>query len=375
EQQAFDLKLSATTSPAGQKRINLPIRVTTSRPLAYDPSAYLTTEVIRHYIVTTTADDGAGSLRDVITRANAECTRDGISCKAAFKLSSPVPATGWFTIRPRTPLPPINTALIVDATTQTGVTGDANPLGPEVELNGSDLTIGNGLLLHTYEIAGVRGLAINHFPENGIAIDQFSNGYYGLRRTIPDCYIGTDPTGRVAAPNGLRGISVTIDPKYSAGLNIFDNVISGNGRSGIFMPGGYDLHISSNRIGVAAGSEALPLGNGASGIYLGSSNNVLVDNNVIAFNHDVGVGRAISSQSIGVQRDALFANGTLGIDYGLDGVTPNDGSNRPPELPQFPLITSAVWDASAGVTRVRGIAPPSRYVSDRGSVDVYRNGG
>src|SRR5262249_51780978 len=120
---------------------------------------------------------------------------------------------------------------------------------------------------------------------------------------------------------------------------------------------------------------ALPLGNGASGIYLGASNNVLVDNNVIAFNHDVGVGSAISAQSIGVQRDALFANGTLGIDYGLDGVTPNDSSNRPTDPPQFPLIPSAVWDGSAGVTRIEGIAPPSRYVSDRGSVDLYRNGG
>jgi parallel beta-helix repeat protein len=219
----------------------------------------------------------------------------------------------------------------------------------------------------------VRGLAINRFPENGVLVDQFDGALYGLQRVIADCYVGTDPTGRLAAPNALRGIAVVIDPKYGAGLNIFDNVISGNGRSGIYMSGGSGAHISNNRIGVTAGTGLAPLGNGASGVYLGSSSSIHVNQNVIAFNRDVGIGSDLSAGYIGLQRNVITANGTLAIDYGLDGVTFNDSANRPAELPQFPTITSARWDATAGVTRIEGIAPPSRYTGDRGAVDIYRN--
>src|SRR5207249_2479714 len=157
---------------------------------------------------------------------------------AVFNLPSPVPTEGYYSIRPRTPLPAVTTALIIDARTQSAATGDSNPLGPEVELNGSEMAIGNGLVFQTVQIgAGVRGLAINRFPENGVWFNQFANGYYGLR-VISDCYIGTDATGRVAAPNGLRGIAVQAPPQYAAALNIVDNVISGNGRSGIFVASG-----------------------------------------------------------------------------------------------------------------------------------------
>ena len=373
EQDTLRLTLRALASPDGQRRIANPIRITTARPMAFDTTAYLATEVIRHYEVTTTADEGAGSLRDVINRANRECPRDQVTCEALFHLPPPVPAEGWYSIRPRTPLPPITAGLIIDATTQTGITGDTNPLGPEVELNGSALAIGNGVFIHTMQVSGVRGLAINRFPENGIMIDQFDGAGYGLQRVIADCYVGTDPTGRVAAPNALRGIAIVIDPRYGAGVNVFDDVISGNGRSGIYVSGGSGVHISNNRIGVAAGTGLDPLGNGASGVYLGSSNSAQVNQNVIAFNRDVGIGSDLAASYIDMQRNVITANGSLAIDYGLDGVTFNDSTDRPAELPRFPTITSARWEAAAGVTRIEGIAPPSRYTRDRGLVDVYRN--
>ena len=49
-------------------------------------------------------------------------------------------------------------------------------------------------------------------------------------------------------------------------VEIVDNVISGNTRSGIFVGSGSQLRIAGNRIGVAAGEGMTPLGNGASGI-------------------------------------------------------------------------------------------------------------
>jgi Right handed beta helix region len=369
----FNLTLRAPQITEGQPAGVSVIHVTASRPLAFDPQAFLVTKVVRLYSVTSSGDAGSGSLRDVITRANTECPPQAMTCRAVFNLPPPVPTEGYFSIRPRTPLPAITSALIIDASTQSDATGDSNPLGPEVELNGSDTTTGNGIIIHTSEAAGVRGLAINRFPENGIAVDELSNGYDGLRRVIADCYIGTDPTGRTAAPNGLRGIGVQVPSGYGAALNIVGNVISGNAHSGIFIAGGSDVHISDNRVGVAAGEGMAPLGNGASGIYLGSATNVTVDRNVIAFNRDVGIGCDNAATWIGMQRNALFANGHLAIDYGLDGVTFNDSASRTSFLPQFPLITSAVSDQASGVTRIEGIAPPSSFLSDRGSVDLYRD--
>src|SRR5213075_1790045 len=110
-----------------------------------------------------------------------ECPRDQVTCEARFHLPPPVPAEGYYSIRPRTPLPPITSALILDATAQTRFTGDTNPLGPEVELSGSALAIGNGVLIHTTEVSGVRGLAINRFPENGVLVDKFGGALYGLQ--------------------------------------------------------------------------------------------------------------------------------------------------------------------------------------------------
>src|SRR5207249_125198 len=49
-------------------------------------------------LVTTTADSGAGSLRDAITTVNAASCASG--CAIVFQIPPPVPAGGYFTIQP-----------------------------------------------------------------------------------------------------------------------------------------------------------------------------------------------------------------------------------------------------------------------------------
>ena len=77
------------------------------------------------FIVTTTADAGAGSLRQAIFDANATAAADIIEFDIA--------GAGLQTIAPLTPLPQLTQPLTIDGTTQTGyVAGGA----PVVELSG-----------------------------------------------------------------------------------------------------------------------------------------------------------------------------------------------------------------------------------------------
>jgi parallel beta-helix repeat protein len=147
-------------------------------------------------------------------------------------------------------------------------------------------------------------------------------------------------------------------------------VISGNARSGVFFGSGSRARIVANRIGISAGDHPSALPNGASGIYLGPVSDVEVDGNVIASNVEAGIaidGGAVWNRILG---NAIHDNGGLGIDHGLDSVTFNDGANRSKDLPRFPVILSAVWDATSGVTRIEGRAQGYAY---GGIVEIFAN--
>src|SRR5690349_11623275 len=71
-------------------------------------------QLLSTYLVTTTADSGAGSFRDAITQANNHAGADVIN----FKIG-----TGAKTISPTSALPTITGPTVVDATTQPGYAG------------------------------------------------------------------------------------------------------------------------------------------------------------------------------------------------------------------------------------------------------------
>ena len=81
------------------------------------------------------------------------------------------------------------------------LTGDSNPLGPEIVLSG-DLAgaSANGLELHSSNNL-VHGLSIQQFSENGIHVTGNSNALSGN-------YIGTNATGLSALGNSLAGVSI-----------------------------------------------------------------------------------------------------------------------------------------------------------------------
>jgi parallel beta-helix repeat protein len=309
--------------------------------------------------VTSTADSGPGSLRQAILDANAACSSDDgkLPCSIRFEIPPPVPAEGWFTIAPRTPLPSITvTDLLVDGEAQTALTGNTNALGPEIFLLGSQAGDGAEGLDLLSGAAYVRGLAIGGFAGNGIrSVTRyilFGEDHHIIERN----YLGTDPTGATAVPNGLRGLT-------GDGFRgeITGNVISGNRRSGVFLTGSSSLTMRDNRIGVAAATDD-PLGNGASGVFLGAGG-ALLEHNVIAYNSDFGIALP-GFGGVQILENRIIHNVQPGIDIGLDG----------PTLGTAPRITSARFDPSTGETVVEGItqAQANVYTSSE-TAYVYAN--
>jgi hypothetical protein len=116
--------------------------------------------------VTTTADTGAGSLREAITQANLDTTPDVITFN--------IPGAGVHTIAPATALPKITKPLTIDGYTQPGASPNTNP--PDQGLNGVLLIEIDCTNAGTYCIVmgandvTIRGLVMNH-GIGGIASD------------------------------------------------------------------------------------------------------------------------------------------------------------------------------------------------------------
>jgi hypothetical protein len=229
--------------------------------------------------VTTTSDDGPGSYRAAILRVNNHAGPDKITF--AIPASDPGynPARGTWTIKPTTPLPAItDRQTIVNGSSQKAFIGyDANPSGPEIELDGSLSGSGGGVYLFASACGAViEGLVINRFANAGIIM-------YGTDTAqVVGCYIGTDATGLQAAPNyaGIvltyhaRNVTIQSDQTGSG------NLISGNTTHGIQINDSCSqIHIIGNTIGLDR-TRTKKLGNGAVGIdiNMGSEETEVVNN-------------------------------------------------------------------------------------------------
>ncbi len=179
--------------------------------------------------VTTTADSGAGSLRECIIYANSN---------PGTTISFNIPGPGnqssgtdsWWRISPAIgALDPITTSgTIIDGTTQTANQGDTNTQGQEIELDGSLIATSDTHGLHiTAGNCTVRGLIINSFATSG------SSGIYlvtGGNNIIEGNYVGIDGTGTLARANGRGGIYVLDSGGNTIGgtTDAARNVVSGS---------------------------------------------------------------------------------------------------------------------------------------------------
>ena len=320
--------------------------------------------------VTTTANDGSGSLRAAIDEANVTC-RHPTPCKIAFRIDESS-ANRWKTIRLTSPLPvPLSPRILIDGATQTAFFGDTNPDGPEIEISGGGSVDGDGLTVTTCG-QDVGHLALNGFRGNGVSVIPVpppgTNCLPGLGARLHDLYLGTDPTGTEARPN-LRGIGTitlngTTPVEFHIGATIRNCVISGNLRSGVF---GYfgAMELTDSRIGVKAHTNE-PLPNGNAGVYAGNLSHAShIGRNVIAFNGHMGVGIAAGIEEVSVTDNRIWSNGGLGIDIGLDGPTPNGA------IPA-PVLTLARYDPATKQTIIEGdyTGPGSTFGTP---IDIYAN--
>jgi parallel beta-helix repeat protein len=286
------------------------------------------------YSVTSVADEGPGSFRQGLLDINSgACVHP---CTISFAIPGPVPSTGYFTIQPLSPLPILfGDAITIDGDTQKVLTGDTNPFGPVIELDGSKAGFRTGIKLGRVVGMTMRGLAINRFEANGVTIENSSN------ITVTGCYIGVDPTASQALPNGFNGVLVY---ETFGGIRIEGNTISGNRGNGIYDVGLREIAITGNRIG--NGRDHVGLGNGANGIDLDSQRSTINSNEIVA-NHDNGIAVGPNG-GVAIVGNAIYANGLMSIDLGHDGPDPADpldadgGANGHANAP---LLTSATADA------------------------------
>jgi len=283
--------------------------------------------------VTTTADNGPGSLRQALLDANDSPGENLV----LFNISGPGP----YVINLESPLPEITSPVIINGWSQPGFAGL-----PLITVTGTALSNGaDGLVLYAGN-STVRGLVLNGFA-TGIKV-------LGGNTAIQGNFIGTDASGIVAAPNSGDGIYVTSARNLIGGsTNWSPNVISANGANGIHFdgPGATNNFVRGNYIGVGA-DFVTPLGNGADGIRMehGAMRNsvggaVINSANGIANNASNGVALLpTAGNGNGIYGNAIFANGALAIDLNADGVTPNDANDSdagPNGLQNYPLLTDA----------------------------------
>jgi hypothetical protein len=333
----------------------------TEREHDFDASSNTATATARLYqtfLVTTTADAGAGSLRQAILDANASCRGNGKLCAIGFLITEPS-ANPWKTIRITSPLPALTAiSTRIDGALQTALAGDTNTAGPEIEISGNGTVDSDGIRLSGCETE-LANVVVNGFLRNGVSMNAppCSPPFLSTNVQVHDSFIGTDPTGSLARPNGERGIGVSCHVN-SNGIFITNNVVSGNTLSGVFVLSGTAV-VTQNRVGVKAHSDdALP--NGASGIFIGRfCNGSTVSNNTVAFNPQMGIAVASGVFDVDFPGNSIWSNGGLAIDRGLDGPSPAAGSGGV----DTPSITLTQYDAARNKTIIEGDVQLPGFIS------------
>ncbi len=210
---------------------------------------------------------------------------------------------------------------------------------------------------------GFEGIALLDSSDVTVASNVASGNGVGIVDSVGTTNIielnrvGTTPDGSAALGNLGTGIEIAATDTI-----VRSNVVSGNDGHGIETTlGAIGTVIHSNIVGLSA-DLSTPLGNGLDGINVcdGSEDTVVgsvaLGGNIISGNLENGIGvepTALSGNTWAA--NSIFDNDLLGIDIGIDGVTPNDpddpdtGANG---YQNFPDLISAVTTPAA--SQVRG---------------------
>ncbi|MGI8432923.1 MAG: M12 family metallopeptidase [Chthoniobacterales bacterium] len=287
-------------------------------------------------VVTNTQDSGPGSLRAAVYFAFDKST-DVPSVPTTVSFQIPMSDPGWdgneFNIQPTALMTTPGAGTTIDGSTQTTFTGDTNPSGPEIVLNGSQLTVQNlfapGFLLLDPNCT-LKNLVISGFNQQGLILD----GASATGNLVKGCYIGTNAAGTSALANTFPGIEIaegangnTIGGTTAAARN----VISGNAHYGVSIhDGGSDNNlVEGNYIGLnAAGTAAIPNTFDGVSIFLGAGTNTIGGTsggarNVISGNNSNGIVCADAGTDANLIQGnyiGLDANGSASVPNNFAGI-------------------------------------------------------
>lgn len=282
-------------------------------------------------VVRNTRDGGPGSLRAAIVYALDRSTDPSpVPVTITFQIPTSDPgynsSTGVFTIKPTSMLDALGNYTTIDGSSQTSFTGDTNPNGPEIVLDGSNFTnslqslgiTAPGLSLRALNCS-IKGLTITNFNQPGIWLHDGATG---------NLIGGTVPSARnVISANKFEGIAIegstttnnVIQGNY-IGVDETGAPVSGNQDAGITIALGSDGNIIG---GSAIGARNIIAGNLAEGVSVsdsGTLGNKITQNSIFS-NQSVGIGiysNGNNSQSAPQLLSAVQSSPTnaAGIDIG-----------------------------------------------------------
>ena len=278
------------------------------------------------FIVNNTADPGDGTcnlagctLREAIDAANANPGTDRIEFN--------IIGSGVHTITPASELPDITDSVTIDGYTQPGASENTLAIGNdallEIELNGSNAgPTTPGLRITDASNCVIRGLIVNRFDGAGILISLGGLG----ENLIEGNFIGTDPSGTIARPNTLTGITILVPDNMIGGVTPGTrNLISGNGGSGIVDTYSATRNqIMGNYIGTDR-TGTIALGNGTDGINPGLGGDTIGGTaqgagNLISGNGGNGIATATSENVVQGNLIGTDATGTVALPNGMHGI-------------------------------------------------------
>lgn len=224
------------------------------------------------YIVTTTANDGPGSLRQAIRDANADLQPSLIEFD---------PTLAGETISLTDPTVPVDSLTIEDI--DTTINGDIDGDGrPDIEVDGPGVEFGFDVFATGVII---EGLSISSFDSAGILIEPDASNV-----VVNHCYVGVGLDGVSDAHNFETGIEV-----HGHAHRIINSVISANFGLGFDIDADANgVIIKGNVIGASA-DRTVSLGNGDDGVAITDGSDHVIggtgpnDGNFIVSNGGSGI--------------------------------------------------------------------------------------
>jgi parallel beta-helix repeat protein len=257
------------------------------------------------FTVSNAADEGPGSLRDAILRANQTAEADTV----VFS----IPGLGMKVIRPLTPLPALTGPTIIDGTTQPPV-----PAYPRVEIDGS-LAQGADPRWGLQLTGGstVRGLSVGNWAGGGGAAFRVS----GSGNTVEGNWVG------VGSDGGATWNDVGVDVEGDANT-VSGNRVENNARVGIQVLRSAGTTVRSNAVNNNTGT----------GVFVTrDSNRTVVEGNVVGGNGGSGIVVDDGCDDALIRLNLIGGRGTPGVAFPddpaangnhLDGVSVGANSLR-----------------------------------------------